>query len=95
VFTAAWSFQLDRARTMLDRLDRDWSERDEFVKAQVLWWRALTELRAGRLQLAAEHAERAREIRDEYRVEKGGEREGDWLTALIAAHRGDLERARD
>ena len=44
-----WSAQLDRARTLFERLYGDWSERDERYAAYALWYLALVELRAGQL----------------------------------------------
>jgi DNA-binding CsgD family transcriptional regulator len=87
-----WSAETGRARTMLERQHREWSERDELRSAQALWSLSWVELRAGRWSLAAEYAERSREVRAQYELE--------WppnffLIALVAAHRGELERARD
>ena len=33
-----WAYQLDRARSLLQSIDREWRERDEPAKAYVLWW---------------------------------------------------------
>ena len=88
-----WAYELDRARELLESIDREWSERDEEVSATVLWWLGMIELRSGRFPLAADYAERAREIERQYMI--GDREEPDvWLVALIAAHRGDLDRAR-
>ena len=94
VFTAVWSSQLDRGRTLLEGIDREWGERDEIVRWQVLWWLTLIELRSGRLALAAEYAEQAGEIRRQYAADEREGRRVTWLAALIAAWRGDLPRAR-
>jgi tetratricopeptide (TPR) repeat protein len=77
---------------MLESQHRESSERDEVRSAQALWSLSWVELRAGRWSLAAEYAERSREVRAQYELE--------WppnffLIALVAAHRGELERARD
>lgn len=87
-----WSAETSRARTMLESLHREWSERDELRSAEALWCLSMVELRAGRWSLAAEYAERSREVAAQYELE--------WppnffLIALVAAHRGELERARD
>jgi DNA-binding CsgD family transcriptional regulator len=88
-----WAYELDRARELLESIDREWSERDEEVSATVLWWLGMIELRSGRFPLAADYAERSREIERQYMI--GDREEPDvWLVALIAAHRGDLDRAR-
>jgi DNA-binding CsgD family transcriptional regulator len=87
-----WSTETGRARTMLESLHREWSERDELRSAEALWCLSWVELRAGRWSLAAEYAERSREVGAQYDME--------WppnffLIALVAAHRGEFERARD
>ena len=53
------------------------------------------ELRAGRFALAGDYAERARAISREYTIDEADEQPLNIaLVAQIAAHRGDLERAR-
>jgi DNA-binding CsgD family transcriptional regulator len=88
-----WAYQLDRARTLLQSIDSEWSERDELAKSYVFWWLAMIELRSGRFPIAADYAERAREIQRQYKI--GDHKEPDvWQVALIAAHRGELDLAR-
>jgi DNA-binding CsgD family transcriptional regulator len=87
-----WSAETDRARAMLESQHREWSERDELQSSEALWCLSWVELRAGRWSLAATYAERSREVAAQYEIE--------WpphffLIALVAAHRGELERARD
>ncbi|MDQ3993036.1 MAG: AAA family ATPase, partial [Actinomycetota bacterium] len=77
-----WSYQLDRARTLLESIDREWRERDEPTTADVLWWLGMIELRAGRFPVAADYAEQAREIRRQYAVDEREEPNGVWLAAL-------------
>jgi len=89
-----WSHRLDRARALVESLDRDWSDRDELAKASVFWWLGMIELRCGRFPVAADYAERVREIRRQYTIYEPEETNSVWLAALIAAHRGELERAR-
>ena len=55
---------------------------------------AMLELRAGRFALADDYAERARAIRRDYTIDEADEPLNIALVAQIAAHRGDLERAR-
>jgi DNA-binding CsgD family transcriptional regulator len=86
-----WSAETGRARTMLESQHREWNERDELRSADALWCLSWVELRAGRWSLAAEYAQRSREVGAQYEIE--------WpphffLIALVAAHRGELERAR-
>jgi DNA-binding CsgD family transcriptional regulator len=52
----------------------------------------LTGLRAGRFALAADYAEREKEIRRQYT--EGRRDNSNWLAASVAAHRGELEHAR-
>jgi DNA-binding CsgD family transcriptional regulator len=70
----------------------DW---DELRRVSALWYLSLVELRAGRLVLAAEYGERQREIALQYAVDDREDPLSIWLVALIAAHRGELDRARE
>jgi len=90
-----WSVRLDRARTLLESLYRDWSERDERIAAGALWYLALVELRAGRLSRAGELAEQARGLSAQYAREEAEPPQNLAPMALVAAHRGELERARE
>ena len=95
VHPLVWSYQLDRARTLLESIEREWSERDELTTAGVLWWLGMIELRSGQFRVAADYAGRAREIWHQYAIDEPEETSGaTWLVALITAHRGELERAR-
>ncbi len=94
IHAAVWSHQLDRARVLLEERDREWSARDELVRAWNLWFLGLLELRSGRFRLAAEHAEQARAISRQYALDDREDMGDVWLPALIAAHRGELGRAR-
>jgi DNA-binding CsgD family transcriptional regulator len=90
-----WSGRLDRARTLLEDLYRSLSERDERRSAEALWYLSLVELAAGRLALAADYAERQREINHQYAIDEHEDPLAIWVVARIAAHRGELERARE
>jgi DNA-binding CsgD family transcriptional regulator len=86
------SGSIDARRGMLEHEYRDWSERDELFGAHVLWDLSWLELWAGRWELAADHAARAREVSVQYGVDKNQ----DYIPiAWIAAHRGQLELAQD
>jgi DNA-binding CsgD family transcriptional regulator len=90
-----WSGDLDRARTLLERLERGLADRDELAAAEAAWYLSLVELAAGRLDAAAAHADRQREVRRQY---GGDEREDHlalWPVARIAAHRGELALAHE
>ncbi len=82
---------IDAARVRLEQEHREWQERDELFDAQVLWELSWLELWAGRWETAATHAARARDIGLQYGVEKNQ----DFIpSAWVAAHRGQLELAR-
>jgi DNA-binding CsgD family transcriptional regulator len=87
-----WSDETEQARDLIERRYREWSERDELTSAEALWYGALVELRAGRWALATQYAERAREVGAQYGIELP---QHFFPIALVAAHLGDLERARD
>jgi DNA-binding CsgD family transcriptional regulator len=87
----AWAGETVRARSMLESQLRDWSQHDELRSGWALWCLSLVELRAGRWPLAAQYAERAREVRAQYEIERPPDY---FLIGLVAAHRGELERAR-
>jgi DNA-binding CsgD family transcriptional regulator len=94
VHPLVWSYQLERARALLEEVEREWSERDELTTAGIHWWLGMIELRSGRFQVAADYAERARRIWRQYSIDEPEETSGaTWLVAVIAAHRGELERA--
>ncbi len=85
------SSSIDAARVTLEQEHREWQERDELFDAQVLWELSWLELWAGRWEPAAAHAARARDIGLQYGVEKNQ----DFIpSAWVAAHRGQLELAR-
>lgn len=87
-----WIGRTDQARDWLERQLAAWGDRDEEMRSDVLWYLALVELWAGRWDVASEYAEQSREISVQY----GQELPVDSLpAALIALHRGQLERARE
>jgi DNA-binding CsgD family transcriptional regulator len=90
-----WTMDLGRARAVLERLDREWGDRDERLTASARWYLAMVELRAGRWPLAAEYAEQARELSIQYARDESEAPQNLYPIMLLAAHRGDLERARE
>ena len=79
-------------RALLEREYEDSRNRDDLSTAQALQNLAWLELRAGRWQLAAEHAERAYDLVTQYGLEVP------WVhlpISVVAAHRGQLELARE
>jgi DNA-binding CsgD family transcriptional regulator len=86
------SGNIDEGRAGLEQEYREWQERDELFSAQVLWALAWLELWAGRWELAAKQAARARDVNVQYGVEKNQ----DYIPITwIAAHRGQLELAEE
>jgi DNA-binding CsgD family transcriptional regulator len=87
-----WSVSTNRARTLLEAQYHYWRDRNERMGTDALWYLAMIELWAGRWPLAAEYAEQVRRVGEQY----------DLVTplqffpgALVAAHQGDLEQARE
>jgi DNA-binding CsgD family transcriptional regulator len=86
------SDRLDRARPLLEQLLREWGGRDERIESEILWRLGRVKLAAGRFTSAADDVHRAWEIRRQYSEEDPATlRE----VALVTAHRGDLEHARE
>lgn len=82
----------DAAHALLEREYAEWRDRDEPFAAELLWDLAWLELWSGSWELAADHAERAREINVQYGVEKNQ----DYIPITwVAVHRGRLELARN
>ena len=80
------------ARALLEREYEEWRERDEPRSSRALWGLAWVEFWAGRWDVAAEYAARARDISIQY----GLEMPQDHLpSAVIAVHRGQLDLARE
>ena len=89
-----WSVRTDQARAFLEAQEREWHDRDEEMSGQALWFLTFVELRAGRWSHAAEYAERAREIGLQYSSDDSEAPQLSYAIALVAAHRGEVERAR-
>jgi DNA-binding CsgD family transcriptional regulator len=90
----AWSVQTERARALLKSLYQELSERDELASAEALWYLSLLELRAGDLDTAAAYAGRAQDIHLQYAIEDD-DHGPSYPRILIAAHRGELDHARE
>jgi DNA-binding CsgD family transcriptional regulator len=90
-----WSRQHDRARALLRQMQRDWSARDERVAAETWWYLSIVELYDGRWALAEQHARRMQELGSLYTRDEAEDPTTYYPQALAAAHRGDLERARE
>jgi DNA-binding CsgD family transcriptional regulator len=88
-----WSVQRDRARALLKSLYEELNESDERASAEALWYLSLLELRAGDFAAAADYARRTQEIHLQYAIEQH-DQSPSYLLMLVAAHVGDLDRAR-
>jgi DNA-binding CsgD family transcriptional regulator len=95
VHVLTWSCQFDRARTVLEDLYAELNERDERATADALWYLSLVELGAGRFALAASYADRQREIDRLYEIDEQEDPLATWVVARVAAHCGELDRARE
>jgi len=90
--TLAPSSTRDEARTWFELEHREWQERDEPRSARAIWGLSWVEFWAGRWELAADYAARARDTSSQYGLEVSQ----DLLPmAVIAVHRGRLEVARE
>jgi DNA-binding CsgD family transcriptional regulator len=86
-----WLGEPDRARDWLERRLAEWADRDERARAESLWYLVLVEVWAGRWTVAGDYADQSLEIIAQY----GAESPFDFFpSALLALHRGELERAR-
>jgi DNA-binding CsgD family transcriptional regulator len=84
---------LDSARALLESLHGEWSERDEWLSARLLFPLTLVELRAGNWSLAAEYGDRGREVALQYSIDEREPPVRTFGVALVAAHRGEFDLA--
>jgi DNA-binding CsgD family transcriptional regulator len=94
VHVLVWSAHFDRARTLLEAIYADWSERDERLAAYALWYLAMVELRTANFALADRHAQQARRLSGVYAREDAASPTSLFPVTLAALHLGDLDRAR-
>jgi DNA-binding CsgD family transcriptional regulator len=90
-----WSGHVVRARAVLESIYGDWRDRDERVAGYALWYLALVELRSGRYANADDYAAHARRLSAQYARDEAESPTSILPLALVSAHRGDLERARE
>jgi DNA-binding CsgD family transcriptional regulator len=88
----AWSGRTDAAREWLERRLADWSDRDERVRSNLLWYLALVELWSGRWSIASDYANQVLEISVQYGMELPLD---SYPSALVAVHRGQFGVARE
>jgi DNA-binding CsgD family transcriptional regulator len=82
---------IDSARALIERVYRASRERDEPRSADALWVLSWIELHGGRWELAADYADRARDVAVQYGLELP---QHHLPIAWIAVHRGRLDVAR-
>jgi DNA-binding CsgD family transcriptional regulator len=82
---------IDAGRELLEREYQELRDRDEPRTAEVLWLLSWVELWGGRWELAADYADRSRDLSFQYSPESTSEH---LAVAAIAVHRGQLELAR-
>jgi DNA-binding CsgD family transcriptional regulator len=93
VHQLVWSGEHDRARDLQERW-LEWARvRDDPDQANAAWYRALLEWRAGDWDAAAASASSAVALTEQFGRE--ATTITSWLAAVIAAHRGELDRARE
>lgn len=92
VHVLVWSVETARARALLESELREWYERDEYRSCEAMWMLSFVELDSGRWPLAAEYAERAEALASQYGAAIP---QLFFPVALIAAHRGEFDRARE
>jgi DNA-binding CsgD family transcriptional regulator len=93
-FQLVWSGELDRARPLLKHRRDALNGRDDPDETGALWLLSLLEWRAGNWKLSAGHAAASLAMRAQFGRE-GGAPMAELPAALIAAHQGRLEDARD
>lgn len=82
--------RLDEDRALLEGERARWSERDELHAADLSWTLAWVELWSGRWDVAAAHAQQARDVSLQYGLEKNQ----DYIpSSWVAVHRGQFDLA--
>ena len=90
-----WSSYLDRARALLESLYREWSESDDAWPPMPCGISRSSSFGPASLALAGDYAERARDLTGQYARAEAESPTNLFPLALVAAHRGDLELARE
>jgi DNA-binding CsgD family transcriptional regulator len=88
-----WAGETARARAVLARLRASFRIREESNASEAAWYRALLEWRAGNWETSAAAATEAVAVTQQFGRESSTITA--WPSAVIAAHRGDIDRARE
>lgn len=94
VYQLVWSGELERARRLLEELRNGLNAREHPDEEQAFWYLSVLEWRAGNWELAARYAADSLAIRAQFGLE-GAQAVAELPAAVIAAHRGQIEDARD
>jgi hypothetical protein len=73
----------------------EWSDRDERMRWDLLWYLAIVEVWAGRWSLAAQHGDEVHEIAARYGIEGPYSPYDRFPSAFVALHQGKLDVARE
>ena len=93
-FQLVWSGELERARRLLEESREALNARDDPEESEALWLLSVLEWRAGNWELAAHHAADSLALRAQFGRE-GAQPIAELPAALIAAHQGRIDDARD
>ncbi len=93
-FQLVWSGELERARRLLEDRREALNARDDPEENGALWMLSILEWRAGNWELGARHAADLLALRAQFGLE-GEQPISELPAALIAAHQGRIEEARD
>jgi DNA-binding CsgD family transcriptional regulator len=88
------SGELERARRVLEEWRDALNAREDAEEARALWWLSILEWRAGNWELAARYSADLLALRAQFGRE-GAQPIAELAAALIAAHQGRIEDARD
>jgi len=94
VHQLVWSGELERARPLLEEWRIALNLREDPEEADALWYLSLLEWRAGNWELGARHAADSLALRAQFGRE-GAQPIAELPAAMIAAHQGRIEEARD
>jgi DNA-binding CsgD family transcriptional regulator len=94
VHQLVWARELDRARGLAEEWREALNVREDPGEANALWYLSVLEWRAGNWELASGHAAASLALRSQFGLE-GTRPIAQFPAALIAAHQGRIEEARD
>jgi DNA-binding CsgD family transcriptional regulator len=93
LYQLLWSGELERCRQLAGELRAALNAREDPEEAEALWYLTMVEWRAGNWELAARHAAAHLAVLEQFGLE-GSQPVAELPAALVAAHRGQIEEAR-